>query len=330
MTAAKAASTGVFQRFQLGYSAQTRRGGPDGRYWRAMPDDSPYAEPDLRDADAVADLFSQAAQANLDTPGRAGAVVDLPDSGQLLLTGDLHDNATNFQRLQKLAGLESSPDNRAIFHEVIHGPDLVNGMDLSVRMLARVAALKCRFPDQVYVMQSNHELAQLRSEGLLKEGRDTVESFDEGLDFMYGGQADAVREAMNAYLVSLLLAVRCANGVFTSHSLPGNSRAKRFDPTVIDRVPTREDLAEKGDAYYMVWGRNQNQDTLDMLAEAWGCKQFVVGHQPADMGYEPLGDRMLVLASDHSHGVALPIDLSRTYDQEQLIESIVPLASVVL
>lgn len=295
-----------------------------------MTTDPSHIEPDLRDADVVADLFSQAAQANLDTPGRAGAVVDLPDSGQLLLTGDLHDNAMNFQRLQKLAGLEHSPDNRAIFHEVIHGPDLVNGIDLSVRMLAKVAALKCRYPQQVYVMQSNHELAQLRSEGILKEGRDTVESFDEGIDFMYGGQADAVREAMNTYLASLLLAVRCANGVFTSHSLPGNSRVKRFDPTVIDRVPTREELAGKGDAYYMVWGRNQKQETADVLAEAWGCKQFVLGHQPADMGYEPQGETMLILASDHSHGVALPIDLSRTYDQEQLIETIVPLASVVL
>jgi len=295
-----------------------------------MAQDPNYADPDLRDADVVAGLFSEATRANLNTPGRVGAVVDLPDSGQLLLTGDLHDNATNFQRLQKLAGLDSSPDNRAIFHEVIHGPDLVNGMDLSVRMLARVAALKCRYPDQVNVLLSNHELAQLRNEGILKEGRDTVESFDEGLDFMYGGQADAVREAMNVYLVSLPLAVRCANGVFACHSIPGNSRAKRFDPTVIDRVPTEEDLSEKGDAYYMVWGRNQSQQTADTLAEAWNCKQFVMGHQPADMGYEPLEDTMLVLASDHSHGVALPIDLSQTYDQEQLIESIVPLASVVL
>lgn len=295
-----------------------------------MADDQTYREPDLRDGVAVAELFTQAAKANLETPGRSGAVVDLPDSGRLLISGDLHDNAGNFQRLLKLADLDSASSNRAIFHEVIHGPDLVNGMDLSVRMLARVAATKCRYPEQVNVLQSNHELAQFRSEGILKEGRDTVESFDEGLDFMYGQDADAVRQAMNAYLVSLPLAVRCANGVFISHSLPSNSRAKRFDTTVIDRVPTHEELLEKGDAYYMVWGRNQKQETADALAEAWGCRQFVLGHQPADMGFEPQGDNMLILASDHSHGVALPIDLSQSYDQEQLIEAIIPLASVVL
>ncbi len=287
-------------------------------------------EPDLRDADEVAEVFRQGEQANLETPNRAGSVVDLPDSGRLLMTGDLHDNAQNYQRLLKLAQLDASPDNRLILHEVIHGPDLVNGLDLSVRMLARVAALKVRYPEQVYILQSNHELAQFRSEGILKEGRDTVESFDEGIDFLYADKADDVREAMNGYIRSLLLAVRCANGLFASHSLPSNSRMKRFDPTVIDREPTAEDLSEKGDVYHMVWGRSQRQATADVLAEAWGCKQFLMGHQPADMGYEPVEDTMLVLASDHSHGVALPLDLSRTYDQEQLIGEIVPLASVML
>lgn len=295
-----------------------------------MAENPTTTELDLRDADAVADVFTRAEQANLDTPGRAGAVVELPDAGKLLMTGDLHDNAQNYQRVVKLAHLDAGPDNRLILHEVIHGPDLVNGLDLSVRMLARVAALKCQYPEQVYILQSNHELAQLRGEGILKEGRDTVESFDGGLDYLYGGKSDAVRESMNGYIRSLLLAVRCANGLFASHSLPSNSRARTFDPAVIDRLPTEEDLSEKGDVYHMVWGRNQTQETADTLAEAWGVKQFLLGHQPAEMGYEPQGENMLILASDHSHGVALPLDLSRAYDQEQLIGDIVPLASVML
>ena len=68
-----------------------------------------------------------------------------------------------------------------------------------------------------------------------------------------------------------------------------------------------------------------------MLGEAWGVGLFVMGHQPAEMGYEPQGKTMLVLASDHDHGVALSIDLAcADYDQEKLIEQIVPLAAVVL
>jgi hypothetical protein len=295
-----------------------------------MPNDPTALEPDLRDAQAVTDLFTHAAETNLQTPGRAGSVVDLPDTGKLLMTGDLHDNALNFQRILKLARLDADTGNRVIFHEVIHGPDTINGMDLSVRMLARVAVLKCRYPDQVHVLQSNHELAQLRNEGILKKGRDTIESFNEGLDFMYGHPAEMVREAMNRYISSLPLAVRCANGVFCSHSIPSNNKMRRFDPAVIDRVPNEQDLSEKGDVYHMVWGRNQKQATADTLAQAWGCKQFVMGHQPAEMGFEPIEDTMLVLASDHNHGVAIPIDLSRKYDQEQLIEAIIPLASVTI
>ncbi|GAB4108021.1 MAG: hypothetical protein Kow00105_13490 [Phycisphaeraceae bacterium] len=286
---------------------------------------------DLRDPDAVADAFHRGAEANLNIPGRQGAIVDLPkEAGRLLVSGDLHDNAQNYQRLIKLASLDASASNRLVLHEVIHGPDLVNGLDLSVRMLARVADLKARFPEQVYVLQSNHELAQYRMEGILKEGRDTVESFDEGLEFLYGNQAEQVRESVNEYIRSLLLAVRCENGVFISHSLPSDTRMRDFDPQVIDKTPTHDDLMAKGPIYYMVWGRNQSQETADTLAKAWGCSQFVMGHQPAEMGYEPLGDTMLILASDHSHGVALPIDLARSYDQEQMINEIVPLASVTL
>ena len=50
----------------------------------------------------------------------------------------------------------------------------------------------------------------------------------------------------------------------------------------------------------------------------------------AETGQESMVDTMLVLASDHSHGVGLPIDLPRTYDQEQLTGSRVPLTSVML
>jgi hypothetical protein len=49
------------------------------------------------------------------------------------------------------------------------------------------------------------------------------------------------------------------------------------------------------------------------------------------MGYEVEGDSMLILASDHSHGVALPIDLGKHYASiDDLIGEIVPLASIML
>ena len=288
----------------------------------------PGSDLDLGDAGVVADLFEQAAEANLTTAGRTGAVVDLPDRGRLLMTGDLHDHTPNLPRILKLARLHKAPDRYLILHEVIHGPGRINGRDLSVRTLARIAALKLAYPDQVLVLQSNHELAQLNGEGILKGGVSVVEAFEEGLAFLFADGADAVRDAMNRYLGSLLLAVRCANGVFCSHSLPSPRKIERFDPSVIDRMPTPEDVASGGSAYDMVWGRHHTQKVADDLGAAWGSRLFLMGHQPAEMGCEAQGDTMLILASDHERGVALPIHLGRDYTRDELEEEAVLLAGV--
>ncbi|MEM9915208.1 MAG: hypothetical protein AAF911_09610 [Planctomycetota bacterium] len=301
-----------------------------------------YEPPDLRDAHHVIALFRGAAEAFRDCPLRRGSTVHLPDHGRLTATGDLHDHGLNFQRLLKFSGLteaaESEEGNSGggtetsrghlILHEVIHGPDRVNGMDLSVRMLARCADLKLRYPGHFHSLLSNHELAQYRSEGITKDGVSVCAIFDDGVDYLYGDDADDVREAMNDYIRSLPLAIRCANGVMISHSLPAPRRIEAFDKTVIDRELTDEDLAPKGSAYDMVWGRHQNRKITQELAEAWGVKLFVVGHQPAEMGIESVADNTVIIASDHNHGVALPIDLSQTYSQFDLMKAAVPLAGV--
>lgn len=246
------------------------------------------------------------------------------------MTGDLHDHGLNLQRLLKLASLSSGPDRHLILHEIIHGPYQVNRRDMSVRTLARVAALKIHYPEQVHLLQANHELAQLDGGGVSKNGVSVVEAFDRSVDFIYGDQAEDVRDVMGEFIRSLLLAVKCPNGVFCSHSLPAPRQLEGFDPAVIYRVPTDADLKIGGSGYKMVWGRNHNQELADHLAKIWGVRLFVMGHQPCEMGYEIEGDSMLILASDHEHGMALPIDLTRQYDLKELVEEIVPLASVVI
>lgn len=288
----------------------------------------PGAAVDLTDPESVIEVFHQAAQANAHHPRRRGAVVELPAHGRLLMTGDLHDNALNFQKILKIAHLDKSPDNYLILHEIVHGEHQVNGRDLSIRLLARVAALKLAYPDQLLLMQANHELAQLGGEGILKGSISVVDAFDAGVEFLYSDRAEAVEEAMHEFIRSLLLAVRCENGIFCSHSLPSPRRIDNFDKTVLDRVPSEADLSVDGSAYLMVWGRNHTQKTVDELAQAWGAKVFVMGHQPAEMGFELEADSILILASDHEHGMALPIDLSKTYTRDELEEQLVPLASV--
>jgi hypothetical protein len=149
------------------------------------------------------------------------------------------------------------------------------------------------------------------------------------LDYVFDEQAEEVRAALHEYVYSYPLAVRCNNGVFCSHSLPTPRKRERFDPMVINRHLTDGDLAgPNGDAHLMVWGRNLSQAWADDLAALWSCELFVLGHQQAEMGYELCGDTMLILASDHEHGVALPIDLARSYSRTELVDDIIHLAAV--
>lgn len=304
-----------------------------------MADDDPQASStpplpgvdlDLQDAQSTTDLFRRAARANLKAGSRQGAVVHLPDRGRLLMTGDLHDHGVNLQRLIKLADLANHKDHHLILHEIVHGPYRINGRDLSIRTLAHVAACKLEFPDQIHLLLANHELSQIGGEGILKNGVNVVDTFNDGVEFIYADQAKQVNDAMIEFIKSLVLAVRCPNGIFCSHSLPGPRQLAIFDTTVIDRVPTDEDLVLGGSAYSMVWGRNHTQDLADVLAEIWETKLFVMGHQPADMGYELQGDTMLIINSDNEHGMALPIDLSMEYTRDDLVENLIPLASIVL
>ncbi|MEM1098384.1 MAG: hypothetical protein AAGH92_06295 [Planctomycetota bacterium] len=287
------------------------------------------AEPlDLADAASVAAYLYRCAELCLNQPERRGASIFLGDTGRLVVTGDLHDNGPNLQRIVHLAELDAGPDRHVILHEVIHGENLLHDADLSIRTLARVAELKVKYPSQVHLLQSNHELAQRLGESILKDGVSSVDAFNEGLNYLYNEHADDVADAVNAYVDALSLCVRCENGVFIAHSLPAPRRIDAFDKTVIDRVPTEEDLGLKGSAYDMVWGRYHNRKITNELAEAWGAKAFLLGHQPAEMGFEELADNAIILASDHGHGQACVIDLAESYTRDQLVERMVPLNSV--
>lgn len=195
-------------------------------------------------------------------------------------------------------------------------------------MLARVADLKQRFPAQVHILLGNHELSQMLGRPLAKGSVNVTEAYDAGIDYLYGDASPRVRAAMDAFIRSQLLAVRCPNGIMLSHSLPSASVLGRFDPAVIDRQPTIEDFQSTGSAYALVWGRSHPPQLAARLRQAWGNELFILGHQPAEMGYEIETEGVLIINSDHSHGMALPVDLSRKYDLHSLIDALIPLAGV--
>lgn len=296
----------------------------------------PGADLDLQDGQTAIEVLNKGTELILGHPLRTGNVIDLPrfdtpGAGRFVVTGDLHDNANNFARIIKFANLGASEDHYVVFHEMTHGDRLINGVDLSAMTLIRVAALMTEYPGQVLTILSNHDLAQYLGEGITKGGRSVVEACDEGIDYLFDDDADGVRDALNSFIRAMPMAIRCGNGVFVSHSLPAPRMIEKFDPEVLNRPYTDADLhGPFGSAYMMVWGRNQSDKIVEELMEPLGGKVFIVGHQPAEMGWRPEGEHILIINSDHMHGCAIAVDLAESYDQEKLIELIRPLNSVML
>lgn len=290
------------------------------------------SENSVTDTLSVADaarFLHEAAQLNREDPIRRGSTLHFGASGQLVMTGDMHGNQRNFDKLQRYCALRTSPSRYVILHELIHSePERFNDPDFSIDLLIRAVRWKCEFPDNVFFLQSNHELSQLCSHEIVKGGRSVLHDFESGIAKRFGSSSiGKILDGVLDYIASLPLAARTASGIFLSHSLPSAGFMDFFDASVLDRVPTTADLNPGGSAHALVWGRFQPAEALDRFAARLGVKLFIVGHTPQETGFNVIG-RLIILASDHAHGVFLPIDLSRDYTTEDLASSIRKFAGV--
>jgi hypothetical protein len=285
----------------------------------------------LQDAAAVGELFERAAAALRGSPYRAGSMVRLPARGRLLATGDLHDNPGHLDKIVHLARLGASEDHHVVLHEIVHSEVLVNGVDLSHRMLARVAELVVTHPRQVHVLLGNHELAQMTGQRVSKGAGDNVKLFNDGLAFVFGDSWETVAESINGFIRSMPLAAGSATGLLCAHSLPAPRTMDRFDPGVLSRELTGEDYrAGDGSAYLMVWGRGCGDRELDILAERWGVELFVLGHEHVENGVAARGRRLIILNSDHELGTVVPVDLANLPGAEEAVQLAVRLRSIPL
>ncbi len=265
----------------------------------------------LTDATAVCGLFDSAADVLMSSPHRAGSAINLPATGRLLATGDLHDNPDHFEKIVRLAGLARSRDHHVVLHEIIHGEMLVNGVDLSHRMLARVAQLALDHPGQVHILMGNHELAQMTGQRVTKGAGDNVELFNDGLEFVFGDAWEEVAQAIGRFIRVMPLAARSASGLLCAHSLPAPRKLSAFDPSILDRELAEQDFrSPDGSAYVMVWGRGWGDHEVRTLAERWSTKLFCVGHEHVPNGIAMRGSQAIILNSDHEMGTVIPIDLA--------------------
>ncbi|UCG60030.1 MAG: metallophosphoesterase [Phycisphaerales bacterium] len=277
----------------------------------------------------IVDLLSKGVQANNADKFRRGNLIHLPGEGSLIATGDIHGHRRNFERIVAFADLPNNPKRHVVVQEIIHGgPQDPDGGCLSYRLLFDVVRYKLSFPDRVHIVLGNHDTAFINNSEVMKNGEEMNRSMRQALEREFQEASSDIELAIRQVLFSQPLAVRCENRIWLSHSLPNARSAEKFDPKILDRKLKINDVVRPGSAYLLTWGRNFSQTLLDKMAKLLDVDVFILGHQPQQEGWRQAGENLIIVASDHNHGCLLSLDLAESYTALQLIESIVPLASI--
>ncbi len=278
---------------------------------------------------AAADIFRQAAQANLEDPRRRGNVVELEGGCDVIVTGDVHGNRQAFGRIVAYFERPSSRLRRLVLQELIHGPlDEATGQDRSVELMLRAARLKVVRPTDVIFLLGNHDVAQITGVEVAKDGFPSCKAFAEGVRFAFGQQGQRVLTAVEEFIRSLPLAAKCPNGVWITHSLPSPGRTTPAGTEILQRPYRYEDFLRGGAVYEWTWGRGHTDQQLDALAAELGAELFVLGHRHTQAGIQAVARRAVTIASDHAHGCLMEFVSDQPLAAAAAIMSATPLAAI--
>lgn len=284
-----------------------------------MPATSEYTE-------GVIDTFRRAAEANENTPGREGNVVTITRemADDVMITADLHGHRRNFNSIKKIAELAKRPRRHLILQEVCHGGPSYssNGGCMSHAMLEDVAKLKAIYPDRVHFLMSNHELAELTDYPIIKAKKMLNLMFRLGIQEMYAGAAEQVREAYNEFIRTCPLAVRLPGDIFVCHSLPERCDSRSFDRSIFSRPLDATDLIEHGDVFDLLWGRDYRVENARAFAKMVTAKVLIHGHEPCPEGYSAPNDLQIILDCCGDPGCYLMVPTDRELTHAELVSLI--------
>jgi hypothetical protein len=172
-------------------------------------------------------------------------------------------------------------------------------------------------------------VAQLTKRDIVKDGLYSVANFQQTVLNQYGeDRGQDVLLAINEFILSLPLAARTPNRVFLSHSLPDAHQMVLFEPKVLRRKWRLSEAMPGGSVYLLTWGRQRKPEQLAQLSEMFDVDIFIHGHIQQEMGHSVVEDRVIILASEHPHGVFLPFDLQQPCTVEGLVGKIRKIASI--
>jgi len=273
--------------------------------------------------------LERAADANRADRWRKGTVVNLAGPGDVVMTGDLHGNERNYEKLLQYADLEHHPYRHLILHELIHGDTTKTpGQCHSYVLVGKAAELKGRFPDRVHYLLGNHAMAQVTNDEVLKGGQAMIRALNAGLEAAFRDNAKLVGQALDQFFLSLPIAVRTDNRIWMSHTLPSWDHIESFDPGIFEKKLTLGDMYSNSSLRSLTWDRKHNEEGLKTLSQMWGVDLFIVGHKPQPSGWGRPFEQLMILASEHSHGCFLHFELTREYEADELFNLITPIAGI--
>jgi len=278
----------------------------------------------------AAEIFVKGAKILREDPRRCGNTVNIEGECSMLVSGDLHGNRPALARIIQACGIRKSPTSFLLLQELIHGElEASTGLDRSVDLLLRAVRLLIDFPTQVLFVMGNHDLAQATGGEITKNTGNVCQAFAQGVLDSYGEHGPEVLDAIYEFLLAMPLAIRLPNRLQISHTLPCPWRMKLADPGILTRPSAPEDLKRGGPVYEWTWGRNQNDQQLEQLAEQLDVDLFVLGHRHVPDGIEAIGERAVILNSDNLRGCVLPIDCTRSYSVTDAMQAAVPVSALV-
>jgi hypothetical protein len=280
-------------------------------------------------AQQVLQILKDGASAHQSDKFRKANTVFLPADADVIVSGDLHGNRRNFERIVSLAKLYKNPNTHIILQELIHGgPEDDSGGCLSFQLLIDAVKLKIEYPDNVHFLLGNHDTAFISRSEVMKNGKEMNQSMRDAMKRYFKKESENIDLEMARLLFAQPLAIMCPNRIMISHSLPADRLFEKFEPGILNRHLKVNDIVRPQSAYLFTWGRRQSPEVINKLAGIFDVDTFIVGHQSQPTGFDRYTDKMLIIASDHSHGVVVRFNCSKKYSIDELISCILPLASI--
>jgi hypothetical protein len=272
--------------------------------------------------EALVALMRRAVLANMTTPTQRGFLVELPGEGDILVTGDVHGNLANLQRLIQTADLKGHPRRHLVLQELVHELDSLDEVCNSHRLVEIAAKLKAAFPSRVHVLLGNHEFAEILDLGIGKNGRALNVAFEEGLRRSYGEGWTEAKQALCAFWRSCPLAIRTANRLFISHSTPRMEMVEQLSLDFFRKASPAEVFQREGPAFSMLWDRDYEHETAEAVAARMDADLLIVGHTACQEGFRVPNERHIILDSKDFDGHYLLLPLDRPLTQAQAIEGL--------